>query len=179
MNIFNTCNIFIIGSFLCISAQAMNNISFKLGTIENKTDYDILISGFGISDFLSPRTEKKINLPIYLSKHEIEFEAQKKGKKIEAILEIDHGPNPFDFRFSTFIELKKIISMGKRIFKDAPIFAEWEKRNYVRPSYPINYIINIIFEGEELKSSIINVDEKRILYNETKKELPELDMFLP
>ncbi|MFZ5953615.1 MAG: hypothetical protein ACOYT8_00780 [Candidatus Dependentiae bacterium] len=159
-----------------LSVHGMNKVFFKLGTIENKTNYKISLFGAGISWTLYPDEKKEINQPIELKQSQpiwkdakILIVAEQGAKEIETILEIDHGLNEFNELLNSFITLKKTLSASEKIFKDAPTLARWKKRNYTLGS-PIEYVINIKFAGEGLKETKIKVNEQRMLYEEVIKE---------
>lgn len=162
--------------FSCLSAQGMNKVFFKLGEIENKTNYKISLFGAGISWTLYPDEKKEMNRPIELKRFQptwkdakILIVAEQDAKEIETILEIDHGLNEFNGLLNSFVTLKKTLSASEKIFKDAPTLARWERRNYTLES-SIEYVINIKFAGEGLKETKIKVNEQRMVYKEVVKE---------
>lgn len=170
--------------FLPYVAQAMISNSFTIGVLDNRTSYAIEIFGFGFFESLAAFEKKEINVPLVLTKLQPRWESQelyvtakKTYKDIKFVLEIDHGLNEFDDYHNDFVALKKILSPAKRFFKDAPTLAAWMRRNYI-PLAAQNYLINIIFRGNNLENTEILVKENllRIYPKENQKTTNGLDL---
>jgi hypothetical protein len=175
---------FLLALLVPSSLFAMTRNSFILRTLENKTAYNIDISGFGFSELLGAYEKKQINVSLTLLKNQPRWESQellviaKQAQKIiKLMIEIDHGLNEFDNYHNDFVVIKKILPSTKRFFKDAPTIAAWSRRNYLLLA-PQNYVIDILFKGDELEKTRLTVKEQPLVIypEENKKTMHGLEL---
>lgn len=160
-------------------SYSMDAMRFKLVKLKNKTNYTIVLNNADhtVSAQLNPFQTQELHQAIELQScspiwkyAEIQIDARNDQEHVKRVLRIGHGIGAFNDLLHSYVAFEEaLVPVKKIVYARGNILSAWTNNNYTS-IHPRKYLITLIFAGEKLNSSAIQVQEVFDKFDSTKAE---------